>query len=276
MAILETLGALGGAIGSIGLDVANAGVNIFDQWRKNRADERSYKLATNQFGYQQQMDALNMQREDTAYQRAAADMRAAGLNPLSGANPAQATVGTAGNAGSYAGTSGGTTPFTSHLIDYLTKKTELEQEKTIADERNKEAARHNAEIESILRASQKDTASKTPSIIRLNEAQANEQERSTNYKDERNIDDSTPDEVKIIREAQNEIKQLTAETEKADAESQIEEIAYQMWRKAHPGRAMLPGARLIWNNWGDKKEALKFRRLARQEYQKQFQGTRRR
>lgn len=276
MAILGTLGALGGAlggaIGSIGLDVANAGVNIFDQWRKNRADERSYKLATNQFGYQQQMDALNMQREDTAYQRAAADMRAAGLNPLSGTNPAQATVGTAGNAGSYAGTSGGATPFTSNFMDYLTKKTEL----TIAQERDRENARHNAKIEEILAASQKDTESKTPSVIRLNEAQANEQERSTNYKDERNIDDSTPNEVKLIREAQNEIKQLTAETEKAEAEREIEEIAYQIWRKRHPGRAKLPGARLIWNNWGDKRDTKQIRRLARQEYQKQFQGPRRR
>lgn len=85
---LNPYGVASAVTGLIG-DVANFGFGIWDRIQS----QKNYR---EQFDYQKALNQIQMDREDTAYQRAVEDIRSAGLSPLaltSGA-PTQALSGT--------------------------------------------------------------------------------------------------------------------------------------------------------------------------------------
>lgn len=77
---------IGAAIGAAA-SLASQAVNYFSQKKANAANAA---FAQEQFDYQKQLNALTMQRQDSAFQRAVADAQKAGLSPLVAAgSPAQ-------------------------------------------------------------------------------------------------------------------------------------------------------------------------------------------
>lgn len=77
---------IGAAIGAAASLASNA-VNYFSQ---KKANKENAAFAQEQFDYQKQLNALTMQRQDSAFQRAVEDAQKAGLSPLVAAGaPAQ-------------------------------------------------------------------------------------------------------------------------------------------------------------------------------------------
>lgn len=122
------------------------GKEAADQYREQT--ELAKKQYAEQFDYQKMLNQLQMEREDTAYQRAAKDMYAAGLNPVNGINPA--------NASSMQGVSpnfnGGATSSSSSaslgdILSFVLGLGEVAVTERIAQGRLAEDTRHNQEME---------------------------------------------------------------------------------------------------------------------------------
>lgn len=75
--IIIMLGAL-----SLGLGAAKDISNIVSGIKQENINKGQLKLQQDQHAYQKELNSLQMEREDNAYQRQAADMKAAGINPL--------------------------------------------------------------------------------------------------------------------------------------------------------------------------------------------------
>lgn len=70
---------------------ASAGAQFYDTKVNKQIADQNSAFQQQQFEYQKELNQQTQQREDTAYQRAAADMSAAGLSPLN-VNPASAAT----------------------------------------------------------------------------------------------------------------------------------------------------------------------------------------
>lgn len=66
--------------------------------QNEKVSQQNFELSKEQFEYQKQLNDLVMKREDTAFQRQVADLKAAGLSPLNIAGGASATPLTSANA----------------------------------------------------------------------------------------------------------------------------------------------------------------------------------
>lgn len=91
------------ALGDIGLGAINTIYGIFSNERA-RGDSRGdvawqKDLSERQFSYQKDLNQLQMDREDTQFQRRSADMQAAGLHPTLAVGGAGATTPAMGNIG---------------------------------------------------------------------------------------------------------------------------------------------------------------------------------
>lgn len=113
-----------------------------------RQFEEQMAFEREKYEYQKQMEQTQMQREDTAYQRAASDMRSAGLNPLTGVNPSQAQ-GTGVSAGNASPTASNSNNVLGLIMSLVTKKMDLKQSSSIALQQLKEQNRHNAAMETL-------------------------------------------------------------------------------------------------------------------------------
>lgn len=123
--VAGALGAAGSFLASNASSIISAGSGLFsghrdrsnqrEMNRQNMAFQniwniRQENFAREQFEYQKALNQQQMQREDTAYQRAAHDMARAGLNPLAGVQGASASAGQGSSQGFSADTSGGQAP----------------------------------------------------------------------------------------------------------------------------------------------------------------------
>lgn len=81
----------------------NIGSGIANQFQNAQNDKWNKAFAREQFDYQKSLNELLMQREDTAVQRRAADLKAAGISKnLAAGSPAQASTMSAGSSGAVA------------------------------------------------------------------------------------------------------------------------------------------------------------------------------
>lgn len=113
-----------------------------------RQFEEQMAFEREKYEYQKQMEQTQMQREDTAYQRAASDMRSAGLNPLTGVNPSQAQ-GTGVSAGNASPTASNSNNVLGLIMSLVTKKMDLQQSGAIAAQQLAEQSRHNTAMETL-------------------------------------------------------------------------------------------------------------------------------
>lgn len=255
-------------------------------YQVNNKDKWERKFQEKQFKYQAEQDQLRMAREDTAYQRAAIDMRAAGISPSAGVNPAEAGSTAVSGGGSQTGSvgnfgGGDITGLLSIMSQREISKDNLRVAEANAQAQQIETKRHNEAMEAILSRGASTTEQRTPSQIKqaeaaakaseaaakASEATAEEQKRSTDYKKEKGYDDSTPNEVKLVKEAQAVLNNLTEAKEAAEQE----QLAFEYWKKEHPYRAKMPAAWSIWTHWGDKEEKRKLLNQAKNEIMKSKQ-----
>lgn len=128
--------------------------SLFDQLSGKTAEEqynKNYNFQRDQYEYQKALNEETMRREDTAYQRASADMYAAGLNPISGVNPANASSLT-GSVGSPGSTSSSSAASLSDIASIVLGFGEQAMAKRIANDKLTEDKRHNGEMEKIAMA----------------------------------------------------------------------------------------------------------------------------
>lgn len=194
------------------------------QWNQQQMD-----FQREQYEYQKALQQQQQMREDTAYQRAASDMRAAGLNPLSGVNPAQASVvmpsaaspGTVSAPGAPSATSSSSAASLSDVVSAFTgiygafanrafQKDSLQQAAVIAAARNEESSRHNKAIETILNKNASTSAkSAAASVLRdesqtgLNEALTGKTNLETKMRGKAGYLPDAPESVKTVKEALN-------------------------------------------------------------------------
>lgn len=210
---------LGQGIASIVQGGINWGINkknlehqkeVFN-WQK---DQQAWanQFAKDQFEYQKQQNDLTRQREDTAIQRRQADLKQAGLNPLSAGDSGGASAQTMGGSTMSGGSQQGTAPQMEQIsgldnifqgvMNVLTQKQNIAQSQT-DQEYTKEKTRTERDKQSNIR---EDTSKKS--------AETKEIERKTQYYD----DLSAESQAKITAiEKENELRELRKETERARA-----------------------------------------------------------
>lgn len=222
---------IGGAMSLNGLG------DLWDNWSgttANKQYEQNRQDALNQyqeqFDYLKEQNQLAMERADTAYQRSAADMYAAGLNPLS-SNIQAADVGTKGGniqemtatptASSGAGGLGDILGLASPILGFVNQRQAQQNQIMFQNAQLEEAHRHNLALEAnqamgIQNTKQANDQRKeefneqapvrTQSIATQNaqqkvlEAQAADQQYETNYKKQHGISDISTNPTKQVAE----------------------------------------------------------------------------
>ena len=209
----------GQAIGGITQSIVNGIINkenlkhqkeVFG-WQKEQ-QAWANQFAKDQFEYQKQQNDLTRQREDTAIQRRQADLKQAGLNPLSagdsGGASAQTMSGSTMSGGSQQGTApqmegiAGLDNIFQGVMNIMTQKQNIAQSQT-DQEYTEEKTRTERDKQENIR---EDTSKKS--------AETKEIERKTQYYDDLSAKNDA--EIQAIQK-ENELRELRKETEKAKA-----------------------------------------------------------
>lgn len=189
-----------------------SGKTAQEQYAQTRQD--ALDQYNEQFNYLKEQNELAMQRADNAYQRAAADMRKAGLNPLNGANEAETGV-SGGTIGEMTGTPtmqgnslssiiGLISPILGTITSMNNAKISSNHQTALLEETN----RHNKEMERIAEENGKTSG-------KVGEAQAENIKEDTrgkkhenDYNIHNNIASNTPEQVATANVVATQIKDL--------------------------------------------------------------------
>ena len=207
--------AIGGLVQTIGNGIINA-KNLKHQkevfnWQKEQ-QAWANQFAKDQFEYQKQQNDLTRQREDNAIQRRQADLKQAGLNPLSAGDSGGASAQTMAGSTMSGGSQQGTAPQMEQLtgldnifqsvMNIMTQKQNIAQSQT-DQEYTKEKTKTERDRQENIKG---DTEKKS--------AETKEVERKTQYYD----DLSSEKQAQITAiEKENELRELRKETERAKA-----------------------------------------------------------
>lgn len=180
-------------------------------WQKEQ-QAWANQFAKDQFEYQKQQNDLTRQREDTAIQRRQADLKRAGLNPLSAGDSGGASAATMGGSTMAGGSQQGTAPQMAGIegLDniFTGVMNMLTQSQNIAQSQADQA--YTEEKTRTERENQKNIGADTSK----KNAETKEIERKTQYYDD--LSSKTEAEIKAIQK-ENELRELRKETERAKA-----------------------------------------------------------
>lgn len=218
MANYDFIGA-GQAIGGFTQTIANgiiSAINLKHQkevfnWQKEQ-QAWANQFAKDQFEYQKQQNELTRQREDTAIQRRQADLKQAGLNPLSAGDSGGASAQTMGGSTMSGGSQQGTAPQMEQIagldnifqgvMNIMTQKQNIAQSQT-DQEYTREKTRTERDKQQNIR---EDTGKKSAEIKEI--------ERKTQFYD--TLTSEKEAQITAIQK-ENELRELRKETERAKA-----------------------------------------------------------
>lgn len=226
---------IGQAIGGLTQTIGNAIISkknlkhqkeVFN-WQKEQ-QAWANQFAKDQFEYQKQQNDLTRQREDTAIQRRQADLRQAGLNPLSAGDSGGASAQTMSGSTMAGGSQQGEAPqmagieglnnIFSGVMNMITQSQNIAQSKT-DQEYTREKTRTERDKQYNIRG---DTSKKS--------AETKEIERKTQFFD--TLTSEKEAQITAIQK-ENELRELRKETEKAKASDTWESSK----NRAHDRRA---------------------------------------
>lgn len=218
MANFDFMG-VGQAIGGLTQTIANGIISannlkhqkeVFN-WQKEQ-QAWANQFAKDQFEYQKQQNELTRQREDTAIQRRQADLKQAGLNPLSAGDSGGASAQTMGGSTMSGGSQQGTAPQMEQIagldnifqgvMNIMTQKQNIAQSQT-DQEYTREKTRTERDKQQNIR---EDTGKKS--------AETKEIERKTQFYD--TLTSEKEAQITAIQK-ENELRELRKETERAKA-----------------------------------------------------------
>ena len=210
---------IGQAIGGLAQTVGNGIISsknlkhqkeVFNWQKEQQAWQNQF--AKEQFEYQKQQNDLTRQREDTAIQRRQADLKQAGLNPLSAGDSGGASAQTMSGSTMSGGSQQATAPQMEQLagldnifqsvMNIMTQKQNIAQSQT-DQEYTKEKTRTERDKQINIKA---DTGKKS--------AETKEIERKTQYYDD--LSAQSQAQITAIQK-ENELRELRKETERAKA-----------------------------------------------------------
>lgn len=207
--------AIGGLVQTIGNGIINA-KNLKHQkevfnWQKEQ-QAWANQFAKDQFEYQKEQNNLMREREDTAVQRRYADLKQAGLNPLSAAGGQSASSQSTAGSSMAGGSANATAPQMAGIegldnlfqgvMNIMTQSQNIAQSQT-DQAYTEEKTRTEREKQENIRS---DTSKKS--------AETKEIERKTQYYDDLTAKNEA--EIKAIQK-ENELRELRKETERAKA-----------------------------------------------------------
>ena len=218
MANFDFMG-VGQAIGGLTQTIANGIISaknlkhqkeVFN-WQKEQ-QAWANQFAKDQFEYQKQQNELTRQREDTAIQRRQADLKQAGLNPLSAGDSGGASAQTMGGSTMSGGSQQGTAPQMEQIagldnifqgvMNIMTQKQNIAQSQT-DQEYTREKTRTERDKQQNIR---EDTGKKSAEIKEI--------ERKTQFYD--TLTSEKEAQITAIQK-ENELRELRKETERAKA-----------------------------------------------------------
>lgn len=180
-------------------------------WQKEQ-QAWANQFAKDQFEYQKQQNELTRQREDTAIQRRQADLKQAGLNPLSAGDSGGASAQTMGGSTMSGGSQQGTAPQMEQIagldnifqgvMNIMTQKQNIAQSQT-DQEYTREKTRTERDKQQNIK---EDTGKKS--------AETKEIERKTQFYD--TLTSEKEAQITAIQK-ENELRELRKETERAKA-----------------------------------------------------------
>ena len=218
MANFDFMG-VGQAIGGLTQTIANGIISaknlkhqkeVFN-WQKEQ-QAWANQFAKDQFEYQKQQNELTRQREDTAIQRRQADLKQAGLNPLSAGDSGGASAQTMGGSTMSGGSQQGTAPQMEQIagldnifqgvMNIMTQKQNIAQSQT-DQEYTREKTRTERDKQQNIK---EDTGKKSAEIKEI--------ERKTQFYD--TLTSEKEAQITAIQK-ENELRELRKETERAKA-----------------------------------------------------------